>query len=145
MLLNDIEIAGVPEHPGESPLHITQPLAQQVGMQLDTRDVVSVERVGPLKVVSVEVGPKPRPRPFVVRLTRRPIRDELLRSACVRRNLDTNNIGLPEHNSCRVYLNETHKNQPQAFMADASGSLRSRLEVRMDEGGPYLRQENGMQ
>lgn len=106
MLLNDIEISGVPENLHESPIHITQALAQKVGMTLDTRDIISVERVGPPRTTITSERAKPRPRPLVARLARRPLRDELLRSARVRRNLDSSNIGLPEHDHCAVYINE---------------------------------------
>ncbi|XP_047995134.1 uncharacterized protein LOC125233241 [Leguminivora glycinivorella] len=125
-LLNDVEITGVPEYQGESALHIVQALAQKTGITLDMRDVVSAERVGPIRSYSNSVGialtrgatqdaqgigdsvstPKQRPRPLVVRLARRSLRDELLRSARARRGLDTGNIGLPEHTHGPVYFNE---------------------------------------
>ncbi|KAI8434317.1 hypothetical protein MSG28_012398 [Choristoneura fumiferana] len=105
-LLNDLEINGVPEHRGESTVHIVQALAMKIGVTLEDRDVVSSERVGPWRADGAATDTRPRSRPLVVRLARRTLRDELLQSARARRGLDSGNMTLPQHNPQPVYVNE---------------------------------------
>ncbi|XP_063823764.1 uncharacterized protein LOC135073509 [Ostrinia nubilalis] len=106
LLLTEVEITGVPEYQSESSTHIVQAIAKKLGMTIDEQDIVSVVRAGPKRLVGAEGDTKPRPRPLVVKLTRRSIRDDLLRNARVRRGLTTENIGLPDGTPSRVYVNE---------------------------------------
>ncbi|KAI8427190.1 hypothetical protein MSG28_014793, partial [Choristoneura fumiferana] len=98
LLLNDVEISGVPEHKAESTTHIVQAIGIKLGMNIDERDIVSASRVGPIRATNTESTaetdvasdsatatapaprpfPRPRPRPLVVRLSRRALRDEVL-------------------------------------------------------------------
>ncbi|CAG4952709.1 unnamed protein product [Colias eurytheme] len=108
-LLNDIEIAGVPETKGENLLHLTITLAQKIGLSLDERDIVNVYRTGTRKNLeelntSSDRIAAARPRPIVVRLTRHHLRNELLRAARVRRGADT--AGLVAGEPRRFYVNE---------------------------------------
>lgn len=116
VLLNDLEVTGVPEFKGESTAHIVSAIAVKLGVQLDERDVVHATRVGRAPVLGeAEAGFEEgsRPRPIVVRLVRRAVRDMLLRSARVRRGSTTSDLGLPIHQSRRVFINErlTKKNR----------------------------------
>lgn len=107
-LLNDLEVAGVPESKGESALHIVSAIATKLGMSLDERDIVHAARVGAVRD-NVEDGKaaKPsRPRPIVVRLVRRALRDALLKGARVRRGATTADLGLPDHQPRSFYINE---------------------------------------
>ncbi|XP_048002418.1 uncharacterized protein LOC125238961 [Leguminivora glycinivorella] len=106
LLQNDVEITGVPEQPGESPLHITKAISLKLGMELEERDVISVDRVGQVRTTSSADGTRSRPRPLAVRLSRRTLRDDMLRNARVRRDLDTRDIGLAEHTPSRIFINE---------------------------------------
>ncbi|CAK1580732.1 unnamed protein product [Parnassius mnemosyne] len=115
-LLNDLELTGVPEQNGENPMHLFSLVAQKLGIELDERDVVSVERSGMRRDrVSTATEP-PRPRPIIIRLARRAIRDQLLRAARVRRGADTSGFNINAH-TVRFYLNErlTYTNKQLFF------------------------------
>lgn len=112
-LMNDVEITGVPEFPGESVMNIVTSTAAKIGVQLDARDVVVAVREGASRGVAgaVEAEGRPaaagsRPRRIVVRLARQVLRDDLLRATRVRRNVDTSDLGLPHHVPVRLYINE---------------------------------------
>ncbi|CAK1582549.1 unnamed protein product [Parnassius mnemosyne] len=114
-LLNDVEIVGIPEFSGETPMHIVLTVASKLGVSLTEQDIVYAERVGrrlnwPAKDMrtgnqnssSVSVSA----RPLVVRLTRRALRDHLIKNARVRRTLTTVDLGLLPHESSTFYVNE---------------------------------------
>lgn len=105
-LCNDVEIAGCPEVANENCTHLILTIAKKLGVELDERDVVSVERAGPPRVATVsgETGAQPRPRALAVRLARRTLRDALLRAARVRRALTTE--GLHSGPAKQLYVNE---------------------------------------
>lgn len=109
MLLNDVEISGVPEADAESCMHLVTAVATKLGVSLERNDVVSVTRVGmrrPPSAAGTAALPRPRPRPIVVRLARRTLRDDFLKSARVRRGATTADLGLPPHEPQRIYVNE---------------------------------------
>ncbi|KAL4718488.1 hypothetical protein ACJJTC_012617 [Scirpophaga incertulas] len=60
MLLNDVEISNFPEIPNENTTHIILTVAKKLGVDLEERDVVRVERAGAVRVLE-EGGPPPRP------------------------------------------------------------------------------------
>lgn len=104
MLLSDLDIGHLPEEKGVSPLHTVTVLAAKLGVTLEARDIVFAERVGVL-TVSPGGGTEARPRRVIVRLARRELRDELLRAARVRRNINAADVGLAGP-SRRIYINE---------------------------------------
>lgn len=110
-LQNDVELTHIPESVGESVGHVVLAVARKLGVALEERDVVSAGRVGAPR--RVEADQPPRPRPIVVRFTRRALRDEIINSARVRRGADTSDLGLAPHTTQRFYVNErlTHKNR----------------------------------
>ncbi|XP_063371834.1 uncharacterized protein LOC134660064 [Cydia amplana] len=113
LLLNDLEISSVPEQNGENTVHIVTTLGQKLGVTLSEHDIVDATRVGRAAQLNEGVqGAPSRPRPLVVRLARRAVRDQLLQAARVRRGVTTEGTGLPGHN-CRFYVNErlTHFNR----------------------------------
>ncbi|KAI8425574.1 hypothetical protein MSG28_011397, partial [Choristoneura fumiferana] len=140
LLLNDLELTGIPEHSNESPTHLVCLVAHKLGVGLDERDIVFAERVGPrrrlpagesmpsamspLTQSSVDgtgqavSGMSARPRPLIVRLARRGPRGELLRAARVRRGADTSGFDLPG-NPSRFYVNErlTRLNRSLFYLA----------------------------
>lgn len=123
-LLNDVEITGVPEFESETCGHIVTSLAVKVGVTLELRDVVSVSRVGPPRTAPLDGEELPRPRPIVVSLARRSLRDDLLKGARTRRDtITTSDMGLPQHEPCRIYLNErlTKANRKLFAMAREAG------------------------
>ncbi|XP_061711369.1 uncharacterized protein LOC133520753 [Cydia pomonella] len=106
LLLNDLEISSVPEQNGENTVHIVTTLGQKLGVTLSEHDIVDATRVGRATQLNEgDQGPPSRPRPLVVRLARRALRDQLLHAARVRRGATTEGTGLPGHN-CRFYVNE---------------------------------------
>lgn len=123
LLSNDVEISGIPEHKVESVMHLTLAVALKLGMELEDRDIVSAMRVGP-KSEPVE-GVEPRPRPIVVRLTRRTLRDQLLKNARVRRGATTSDLGLPEHEPKKFYVNERLTKANRALFGKARDAGRT--------------------
>lgn len=115
-LLNDVEITGVPEFPGESVVNIVTSTASKLGVKLDARDVVYVAREGVARSAAGAVvadGRSPaagaagaRPRRIVIRLARQALRNDLLHAARVRRDVTTSDLGLPQHVPARMYINE---------------------------------------
>ncbi|XP_069362048.1 uncharacterized protein [Maniola hyperantus] len=109
-IMNDVEISGLQESSSENLISITCLLAKKLGVELDDRDVVTAERSGPRRTLSAsddgEVRARqPRPRPIVVRLARRAVRDNLLRAARVRRGADSSGI-ITDAEPRRFYVNE---------------------------------------
>ncbi|CAK1582183.1 unnamed protein product [Parnassius mnemosyne] len=107
LLLNDVEIAGIPENKGETPVHLVKLVAKKLGMDVDERDIVYAERVGLSRLNRVdENGTSPSyPRRIAMRLARRSIRDQFLQAARIRRVITTADLdlgGTPQ----RVYINE---------------------------------------
>lgn len=106
LLINDIEITNCPESIGENPIHLVGQIAVKLGVPLEERDIVSAARVGAHRVNATSaVEADRRPRPLVVRLARRYLRDELLRGARVRRGATTEGLvtsALPQS----FYVNE---------------------------------------
>lgn len=107
LLLNDLEISGLPENSNESILHLTKLMALKLGIQLDDRDVVFAERLGFVRRnrTTEEPAAKQRPRTVIIRLARRALREELLRAARIRRGLTTTDIEMPGE-SRKFYMNE---------------------------------------
>lgn len=154
LLLNDVELTEIPEHEGESVGHLVLTAAAKLGMVLEERDVVSATRVGPRRD-HVEGASAPRPRPIVVRFTRRSLRDDLLKSARVRRAITTAELGLPEHVTRRFYVNERLTKNNRALFAKAREAGRNsnwrfiwtrdgRVYARRDQSAPrlFLRSES---
>ncbi|KAI5645492.1 PHD-finger domain-containing protein [Phthorimaea operculella] len=105
LLLNDLQITGIPECNGENVHHIVQTLALKIGAPLEDQDIVDVYRVGQqLTNNPMELKSK-GPRPLIVRLARRSTRDAILKSSRVRRNLKSTDIDFPAPAS-RIYINE---------------------------------------
>ncbi|KAM3958566.1 uncharacterized protein ACR2FA_007405 [Aphomia sociella] len=124
MLLNDIEISCIPEEKGERLSHIVSTLANKLGVSLADRDVVSAVRVG--RVLS-EASER-RPRPVVVRLARRAVRDQLLQAARVRRGATTEGVGLP--GSPRPFYINERLTKPNRQLFRRARDLGNRLKWR---------------
>lgn len=103
LLGNDIEISGCAETPYENCTHIVLSVAKKIGVELDEKDLVSAERVGPAR--PREEQGTVRPRPLVVRVARRATRNAMLQAARVRRNLTTEGLQLPGSVN-PLYINE---------------------------------------
>ncbi|CAG4981272.1 unnamed protein product [Parnassius apollo] len=105
LLAADLEITNIPEERTENITHTVVLVAAKLGVSLDERDIVFADRVGTRKQGDNADGGRGHERRVVVRLARRQLREELLRSARVRRNATTTDLGLPGP-PCRFYINE---------------------------------------
>lgn len=143
LLANDVEIAGLPEMGNENPVHVILTVAKKLGMEIDERDIVRVDRAGPARA-HVEGGEPPRPRPLVVRLARRAQRDALLRAARVRRGVTTEGTGLPGA-ARRFYVNERlTKFNRQLFHRAREVAVRASWKyVWTRDGKIFVRREHG--
>lgn len=143
MLINDVEIAGFPELKNENASHAVFIVAKKLGVQLEDRDLVSAERVGPPRAFLA--GEKaPRPRILAVRLARRQTRDTLLEAARVRRRLSTEDMGLPGATSF-FFVNErlTRYNR-QLFQRAREAASRVNWKYVWTRGGRiFARREHG--
>ncbi|KAI5639975.1 hypothetical protein NE865_07546 [Phthorimaea operculella] len=120
VLLNDIEISGIPEFKGESPVHLAISVAAKLGLNIAENEIVSAGRVGlkpkdnqdldDSQVNKDNTGGEDnkivRARPIVVRLTRYALRCKFLQEARIRRNATTVDLGLPPHTPQKFYVNE---------------------------------------
>ncbi|KAI5633279.1 hypothetical protein NE865_14033 [Phthorimaea operculella] len=122
VLLNDLEITGIPERSGENVQHIIGLVAFKVGMDLQEQDIVDAYRVGARSREGEGEGSSGRgalgPRPIILRLARRTPRDNFLRCARVKRNLKTNDIELPGPPR-RIYVNERLTRQNKLLFRQA--------------------------
>ncbi|CAG9782636.1 unnamed protein product [Diatraea saccharalis] len=144
MLLNQIEFTGVPEQKGENPVSTTMVLAKKIGVSLAECDVVSALRVGRV-IVATETEHSVRPRPLVLTLTRRAVRDQLLQAARVRRAATTEGTGMAGPPT-RFFVNErlTRQNRYLFFKAR---ELKSRFNWRFvwtKQGRIYVRENAGL-
>ncbi|CAK1603489.1 unnamed protein product [Parnassius mnemosyne] len=144
LLAADLEITNIPEERTENITHTIVLIAAKLGVSLDERDVVFADRVGVRNQGDSADEGKGRGRRVVVRLARRQLRDELLRSARVRRNATTADLGLPGP-PCRFYINERlSRANRQLFyrVREATRQLRWRYSWTR-RGKIYARQEDG--
>ncbi|KAH9645058.1 hypothetical protein HF086_005603 [Spodoptera exigua] len=151
LLLNDVIVSGIPESKAENPAHIIKTVSLKLGVDLDDRDIVNVERLGMVRRNFVsdssqhDVAERPRPRAIAVRLCRRTVRDELIQAARVRRGLTTADLklhGQPQ----RVFVNEhlTRSNAKLFYLAREAGQRSNFKYVWTREGRIYVRKEDGV-
>lgn len=124
LLINDLEITGIPETKEESVNHLVLLVATKLGVQIGEQDIVNASRVGPVRPSGLIEDPgtqagghnttagtvaatpaPPRPRPIVIRLARRTLKDQFLKAARVRRGTTTADFELPEPKR-NFYVNE---------------------------------------
>lgn len=147
LLLNDIEISCVPEQKGTGLTHVVLTLANKLGVPLMEQDIVSAVRVGrppgPEELAS-SGATSTRPRPIVVRLTRRALRDQLLQAARTRRGATTEGTGLSDAPR-RFYINErlTRTNRQLFRKARDCGRRLNWRFVWTKDGRAYARQHAG--
>ncbi|KAL4721514.1 hypothetical protein ACJJTC_006483 [Scirpophaga incertulas] len=144
LLLNDVEFTCIPEHKGEGLQHIVMTLSSKIGVQLGPEDVVCATRVGRPPEVGLG-GAAAKPRPIVVRLVRRALRDDLLRAARVRRAITTDGVGLPGAPG-RFYVNErlTRANRALFRQAREAGRRLGWRFVWTRDGKIFARQHPGL-
>ncbi|KAF9794077.1 hypothetical protein SFRURICE_013542 [Spodoptera frugiperda] len=151
LLLNDVIVSGIPESKAENPAHIIKTVSLKLGIDLDDRDIVSVERLGRVRrnlttsPSQNDIAERPRPRAIAVRLSRRVVRDQLLRAARVRRGLTTADLDLRGQPK-RVFVNEhlTRSNARLFHLAREAGQRSRYKYVWTREGRIYARKEDGV-
>ncbi|XP_063532152.1 uncharacterized protein LOC134742893 [Cydia strobilella] len=145
LLLNDIEISSVPESRGENAMHLVTALGKKLGVELTEHDIVDATRVGRAPQLEDGLhGPAARPRPLVVRLARRAVRDRLLQAARVRRGVTTEGTGIPGRAST-FYVNErlTPHNRRLLYKARELKQQHSWRYVWTRDGKIFARQQAG--
>jgi hypothetical protein len=143
ILANDVEISGFPETSNESTVHILLTVAKKLGVALEERDIVNVERAGPVRAF-IEGEAPPRPRPLVARLTRRSARDAMLQAARVRRGLTTEGMALSGGNRT-FYINErlTRCNRQLFQKTRVAAKIKNWKFVWTRQGKIFTRREHG--
>ncbi|XP_045541449.1 uncharacterized protein LOC123722939 [Papilio machaon] len=104
MLCNDIEITHLPETQNENTVHVVLAIAKKINVRLDERDVVFAERVGYYRPTADKLAPE-KPRPLMLRLSRRATRDDIIKAARVCRSITTEGMSLPGP-AVYFYINE---------------------------------------
>lgn len=146
LLQNDIEISGISESKGENPVRIVMSIAQKLGTNIDILDIVSAERVGPMPMrntVERQEMEVIRPRPIVVRLTRRAVKEAIIHDARVRRGATTEGLELPESRPSSFFINErlSKFNRQLFHKARARAKQLKWRYVWTREGRIYVRQQ----
>lgn len=103
LLQNDVEISGITELDGENLYHVVDLVSKKLGVNIEERDVVSIQRAGPRR--SKAAPERPRARAIYLRLARNSVREELIRAARIRRGADTTGFNI-DSQPRRFYVNE---------------------------------------
>ncbi|KAG7303796.1 hypothetical protein JYU34_010692 [Plutella xylostella] len=149
-----VTVSQIPEENGENPLQIVALVATKLGVKLDERDIVSAERVGPRHRSGRASGESgegagaggsaERPRPLVVRVTRRALKDELIKSARVRRGATTADLGLSA--APRPFYVNDRLTKTNRLLFNRAREAKKQLHWRFvwtKQGRVYARQEEG--
>ena len=142
-----LEVSGVPEMPGESVTHIITTLGSKIGFIVKPEDVVSINRVGPVRrdaVARAEGASGSRPRLIAIRFARRALRDDMLRAARVRRNITTSDLDPAPHIVSRIFINEclTKTNRVLFAKARKAGAASKWKYVWTKDGRIYARESD---
>ncbi|XP_072946388.1 uncharacterized protein [Epargyreus clarus] len=144
LFLTDVEITGVEETKGENLLSIVSLIATKIGVSLEERDVVSAMRTGVRRPHDNLTGAiKQRPRPLVVRLARRAVRDQLLKAARVRRGADTAGV-IVGSEPRTFYINErlTYNNKQLFYKVRDAGRRKGWRYMWTRDGYIYARRDS---
>ncbi|KAL4718715.1 hypothetical protein ACJJTC_017329 [Scirpophaga incertulas] len=97
--MSNIEIVGLPETPNESPVNLAIKIASHAGVQLQPTQVESAYRVQPMKRIAG------RPKPIIVRLQSRILKDQIISGLRRTKGISTRDIGLGGTDG-KFYVNE---------------------------------------
>ncbi|KAI5652174.1 hypothetical protein NE865_00512 [Phthorimaea operculella] len=101
--MNNIELSGVPVASGQNLHTIFRDICAKVGFELRDSDIDTIHRVR--RFPAAEANTKPRTPAIIIRFTQRRRKDQLLAAVRVRRDLTTQDVGLPGP-PAPLYLNE---------------------------------------
>lgn len=97
--INNLEIVGLPETSGESPVELVIMIAKHAGVKLSAEEVESAHRVQPMQKV------EGRPKPIVVKLRDRLMKDKIISGLRKTRGVRSGDIGL-RGPSKSIFVNE---------------------------------------
>ncbi|KAJ2941106.1 hypothetical protein O0L34_g10340 [Tuta absoluta] len=151
-LMNYIEVSGIPEFPHESVVHLIKNISKiKLGIDIVDTNIVSAMRVGAKWPAGERLGDginqhgekssRNKPRPIVVQLAQKNLRDELIKQTKMRRNLTTADAALPPHEPVQFYVNERLTKTNRVILAKAR-SMKSKYNwkyVWTKEGRVYAR------
>lgn len=98
--LQNVEIIGIPEKKDENITAIVQKVSQHIGVHIEPSDLEFAHRVQPQRAESNDC-----PRPIIVRLRQRAIKDYIIAAARKYRDLNTCAVGM-EGESHRIFIND---------------------------------------
>ncbi|KAL0901376.1 hypothetical protein ABMA27_006652 [Loxostege sticticalis] len=104
-LQNEIEIVGIPEQKVENLCHIILTAGSKIGVSVTDSDLDDVKRASVRRPTKTTADHKTLPRPIIVRFTRKQKRDEFIKAAKTRRNLNSKDID-PNGEESRIYVND---------------------------------------
>ncbi|KAI5641100.1 hypothetical protein NE865_06569 [Phthorimaea operculella] len=163
-LLNEIEISGLVETANENLHHTVQVTARKIGINLEKYDIDWITRVGP-KQNSIQTAQNShgiqnnspsltetdekqavtqRPRPVVVRFTRKSRRDEFMRASKSRKDLTNEDIENCK-SSQKIYINErlTKENRQLFRTARKFASQAEYKHTWTNNGNIFMRKGDG--
>ncbi|KAI5641898.1 hypothetical protein NE865_05897 [Phthorimaea operculella] len=163
-LLNEIEISGLVETANENLHHTVQVTARKIGINLEKCDIDWITRVGPKQnsIQSVQnshgipnnspsltetdgkQAANQRPRPVVVRFTRKSRRDEFMRASKSRKDLTNEDIENCK-TSQKIYINErlTKENRQLFRTARKVASQAEYKHTWTNNGNIFMRKGDG--
>ncbi|VVC92492.1 unnamed protein product [Leptidea sinapis] len=97
--LNNLEIVGLPEKSNESLPDIIRKIALHAGVALTSEQIEFIHRVQPRQHISG------RPKPIVVKLSNRDLKDHILSGLRRKRGIQTSDIGI-SGSSQKFFVNE---------------------------------------
>ncbi|XP_052758977.1 uncharacterized protein LOC128202486 [Galleria mellonella] len=144
MMANDIEIVGIPERADENLLNLVTLVSSKIGMSFMNEEIVDMYRGGPRRLLVNEKN-EIRPRPIVIRFTRRSIKERVLKEARVRRSISTADVFPGEVKP--IYINErlTKRNKMIFGKAKDEGRKRNWKFIWSKNGKIYVREREGKQ
>lgn len=144
---NEVEIMGINETSNENLHHIIMSTAIKIGVKMEDTDIDWASRAGPRKI-DASSSTQNFPRPIIVKLLRRGIRDELLKASKLRRNLSTEDI-VNAGQKRKIFINERLTKENRMLFRDARISSREKgfkycwvknglIHIRYDDGKPAV-------
>ncbi|KAL4718022.1 hypothetical protein ACJJTC_011369 [Scirpophaga incertulas] len=140
---NEIEIIGVPEVRNESLMHTVMSAAKKIGIDLNTQDVDWAYRAGSARKTKPDSNSN-LPRPIVFRLLRRTKRDEIIKAAQSRRNINCADFQLGDANKS-VFINERLTNHTRLLFRESRTRSKEHgfTYCWIKNGFIYVRQQDG--
>ncbi|CAG9136278.1 unnamed protein product [Plutella xylostella] len=143
-LKNEIEISGLPENTNENLNHTVLLISKKIGVELQDREIDWVTRVGPRRLPLSGENKSNFPRPVVVRLLRRSLRDQMIKAAKSRKNLNSSDFDI-QGATLKVFLNERLTKENRLLFREARilSKEKNYAYCWINQGNIYVRQKEG--